>query len=391
MFSPRLPAHLESNALARALDRARSAGRTLIDLTISNPTQAGVTYRAEMFQALSNPVVSRYVPEPFGLRSAREAVATEYVRRGVPISWNCVVLTTSTSEGYSLLFKLLCAPCGDSVLVPTPSYPLFEHLTALDGVSARAYRLDYRGRWWLDSASVDEVWDARTKAVLAVSPNNPTGSILTAGELAALGALCATRGAALILDEVFADYVLDSSVSLPPVGEDQPAGGALTFRLGGLSKSAALPQVKLGWIAVEGPEHLVGEALERLELICDTYLSVSTPVQIAAPDLIAAGVDARAQVIERIRLNYDQLRRAALLHPAIEVLNAEAGWSAVVRIPSRGTEEQFVLDLLERDGVVVHPGFFFDFPREAYLIVSLLPEPDQFRAGIWRMLERADG
>jgi alanine-synthesizing transaminase len=390
MFSSRLPAVLEANALARALDRARSAGRRLLDLTVSNPTHAGITYPSATFQSLAQPDVSRYLPEPFGLRSAREAVARDYRRRGVNIPWERIVLTASTSEAYSLLFKLLCAPCGDAVLVPTPSYPLFEHLTALDGVAARPYKLEYHGRWRLDFDSVDEVWDAQTRAVLAVSPNNPTGSRLSADERAGLAHRCASRGAALIEDEVFADFPLDSAEGLTADPDSSHASEALTFRLGGLSKSAAMPQVKLGWIAIDGPERLVGQALPRLELICDTYLSVSTPVQVAAPDLIAAGAAGRRQVTERVRSNYAHLRQAAVGHPSVDVLNAEGGWSAVLRIPSRGTEEQFVLDLLERDGIVVHPGFFFDFPREAYLIVSLLPHPDEFRDGIRRVLERAD-
>jgi aspartate/methionine/tyrosine aminotransferase len=390
MFSSRLPAHLEANALARALAGARSARRRLIDLTVSNPAHAGITYPAAVFQPLAKPDVSRYLPEPFGLRSAREAVVGDYRRRGLETYWERIVLTASTSEAYSLLFKLLCAPSGDVVLVPTPSYPLFEHLTALDGVAAVPYRLEYDGRWQLDLASVDEVWDPRTRAVLAVSPNNPTGSLLSAAEARALATRCRTRDAALIVDEVFADYMLDASHARPRADPVPSPAEALTFRLGGLSKSAALPQMKLGWIAIDGPGRLVDEALERLELICDTYLSVSTPVQVAAPDLIAAGSDGRQRVRDRIRGNYVQLLQAAEPHPSIEVLTADAGWSAVLRIPSRGTEEQFMLDLLEHDGVVVHPGFFFDFPREAYLIVSLLPDPGEFREGIARLLERAD-
>jgi aspartate/methionine/tyrosine aminotransferase len=288
------------------------------------------------------------------------------------------------------LFKLLCAPEGDQVLVPAPSYPLFDHLTALDGVGAAQYALHYDGRWWVDFDTLDAAWGPRTRAVLAVSPNNPTGSIVSGEEWQALTDRCAARNAALIVDEVFADYPLSpavAAVSAPSAAT--PA--CLSFRLGGLSKSAALPQLKLGWIAVDGPARLMDEALERLELICDTYLSVSTPVQVAAPDVIAAGAGPRAQVLERVRSNYRTLRELAPRHASVGVLNTDAGWSAVIRVAARASEEAITLDLLERDGVIVYPGFFFDFPREAFLVVSLLPEFPQFHEGIRRVLERVDG
>jgi aspartate/methionine/tyrosine aminotransferase len=389
MFSSRLPSRLEANALAQAMASNRRARRPLADLTITNPTAAGISYPALMFARLAAGEVAQYVPRPFGLETARQAVSADYARRGILVPPDRILLTASTSEAYSLLFKLLCAPCGDSVLVPAPSYPLFEHLTALDGVAAHTYRLEYDGRWWLDLASADEIWDASTRAVLAVSPNNPTGSFLTTAELAALDTRCAARGAALIVDEVFADYPLSDSAG--PSADGEAAVQALTFRLGGLSKSAALPQIKLGWIALDGPAALVAAAMERLELICDTYLSVSTPAQVAAPDLIALGASPRKQILKRVRFNYAELRQAAANHPSVEVLQADGGWSAVLRIPARGPEEQFVLDLLDRDGIIVHPGFFFDFPREAYIVVSLLTEPAIFRPAIARVLERADG
>jgi aspartate/methionine/tyrosine aminotransferase len=390
MFSTRLPARLDSNAFSRAVERARSRGRPLNDLTMSNPTRAAIEYPPDLFQALSRPDVALYCPRPFGLEPAREAVAGDYRRKGIPAAADRIVLTSSTSEAYSLLFKLLCAPSGDAVLVPAPSYPLFDHLTSLDGVAAVPYRLAYDGRWWVDFEEMEARWTPRIRAVLAVSPNNPTGTVLTAGELARLDRACADRAAALILDEVFADY---------PLGAEAPGGinagletpsASLTFRLGGLSKSAALPQVKLGWVAVDGPQPLVHEALERLELICDTYLSVSSPVQVAAPELIAGGAAIRRQVADRVRGNYGRVRACAAEHRSIDVLNAEAGWSAVLRVPSRSTEEEITLDLIERDGIIVHPGYFFDFPNEAFLVVSLLPEPAIFEEGVRRVLERVD-
>jgi alanine-synthesizing transaminase len=389
MFSSRVPRQLHANAFSQTLSAARTRGRDLIDLTISNPTRCGITYPPQLFTRLSGPEVAQYQPEPFGMRSAREAVAADYGRRRIQTRWDRIVLTASTSEAYSLLFKLLCAPDGDQVLVPAPSYPLFDHLTALDGVGATRYALHYDGRWWVDFDTLDRAWSPRTRAVLGVSPNNPTGSILSDEEYLALTERCSARNAALIVDEVFADYPLSPVIEAASAACGAPA--CLAFRLGGLSKSAALPQLKLGWIAVDGPGQLVEEALHRLELISDTYLSVSTPVQVAAPDLIAGGAAPRAQVLERIRSNYRRLRELASRHPSVDVLNTNAGWSAVIRVPARASEEQITLDLLEREGVVVYPGFFFDFPREAFLVVSLLPEPAQFHEGVRRVLERVDG
>jgi len=387
MFSSRVPRQLEANAFARALGAARAAGRELIDLTISNPTRAGIVYPEGLFAPLSSSGVAEYAPEPFGMLSARHAVAADYSRRGHATSSARIVLTASTSEAYSLLFKLLCAPAGDRVLVPVPSYPLFEHLTRLDGVDAAAYSLRYDGRWWVDLESVDRMWDGRTRALLAVTPNNPTGSLLSADELGALAARCAARDAAMIVDEVFADYPLEGA----PGSADHGEPPCLTFRLGGLSKSAALPQLKLGWIAVDGPADLVADALARLELICDTYLSVSTPVQLAAPALIAGGSALREQVVRRVRQNYATLHELSAGCATVDVLHADAGWSAVLRVAARTGEEEMTLELLERDGVIVYPGFFFDFPYEAFLIVSLLPEPRTFATGVRAVLERVDG
>ena len=253
-------------------------------------------------------------------------------------------------------------------------------------MECRAYALEYHGRWFVDDRSVEQAWTDRTRALLAVSPNNPTGSTLTPPELQALQRRCRERDAALILDEVFADYPFEATES----ALHGPAG-ALTFRLGGLSKSAGLPQVKLGWIAVEGPDELVCTSLERLELICDTYLSVSTPVQVAAPALIEQGAVVRGEILRRIRSNLEVLREAVAAHPSIELLNGDAGWSAVIRVPARASEEELVLALLERHDTLVHPGFFFDFPHECFLVLSLLPPPDVFGEGVARVLEHVRG
>ena len=287
----RLPANREPNRLARALQAARAAGREPIDLTVTNPTRVGLAYPPDILAPLAAREALCYRPHPFGLERARQAVANDYARRGIAIATDRIVLTASTSEAYSLLFKLLCDPHGDAVLAPSPSYPLFDHLTRLDGVGLRMYRLDYHGRWALDDGSVGREWGKDLRAVLAVSPNNPTGSILSSVEISQLEARCAAGAAALILDEVFADYPIAPGLRISNSGST--AARPLTFRLGGLSKSAGLPQVKLGWIAVDGPEHLIRDALEGLELICDSYLSVSTPVQVAADALIAAGAAVR--------------------------------------------------------------------------------------------------
>ncbi len=402
MFSSRVPGELEPNRLARAVRRARERGRALLDLTTSNPTHAGFSYPPALLDALSDRAAYAYEPHPRGMASARVAVSDDYARRGISVASDRVVLTASTSEAYSLLFKLLCAPAGDRVLVPAPSYPLFDHLTRLDGVTPVPYHLEYHGRWTLDTTSVDEGWSESVRAVLAVSPNNPTGSVLTDDEVDALATRCAARDAALIVDEVFADYPL--TLDPGPGTRDQRPGtrdpgpatrdqgpGTLTFRLGGLSKSAGLPQVKLGWIAVDGPSPLVDAALDRLELIADTYLSVSTPVQVAAPAFIAGGAAVRAQILDRVRTNYASLHALATSAPSVEVLHADAGWAAVVRVPSTRSEEELVLALLEQDDVLVHPGFFFDFPREAFVVVSLLPLPEVFAEGVRRILARVHG
>jgi hypothetical protein len=279
---------------------------------------------------------------------------------------------------------LCCRPGRDAVLIPTPSYPLFEHLTSLEGVPALPYRLDYHGRWSLDTEGLHASEDVG--AVVAVSPNNPTGSAITPGDLAALGARCSRSGAALILDEVFADYPLEAPLEPLAMPDD-----CVTVRLGGLSKSAGLPQVKLAWMALAGPPALLSTAMERLELIADTYLSVSTPVQVAASSLIAGGASVRAEILERVRHNYRVLRTAAARHPAVQVFAAEAGWSAILRVPSTRSDEELALALLEEAEVLVHPGFFFDLASGTHLVISLLPDRATFEEGIRRILEHVDG
>jgi aspartate/methionine/tyrosine aminotransferase len=384
MFSSRVPQALEPNRLTQSLRRLRAAGAPLIDLTVTNPTLAGIEYPAAILQSLADARSLRYEPVPFGLSQARAAVARDYDRLGIKVAPEQVVLTASTSEAYSILFKLLCAPHGDSVMLPIPSYPLFEHLTGLDGVRPIQYRLEFHGGWTIDFDTLDGGWDDTVRAILAVSPNNPTGSMLTGPELTGIVDRCAAREAALIIDEVFIDYPLSVNGVVAAAVRD-----CLTFRLGGLSKSAGLPQVKLGWIVVDGPDALVRSALDRLELICDTYLSVSTPVQHAASELIAAGAQVRGRILDRIRTNGKTLRQLSASYSSIDVLPCEAGWSAVLRVPSTRSEEDLAIALLETAGVVVHPGFFFDFAHEAFLVVSLLPQCGVFLDGIRRVMETA--
>jgi alanine-synthesizing transaminase len=386
MFSTRVPDDRAPTRIARALAAARAA-RPLLDLTLSNPTRASLPYPPNLLQPLADAASLTYRPEPLGLEDARAAVAETYACRGLRIDRERIVLTASTSEAYSILFKLLCDPGRSDVLTPVPSYPLFDHLARLDGVGQRRYALEYHGAWTIDRASLDRAWTTDTRAVLAVSPNNPTGSVLHAGDADELVSRCASRGAALIVDEVFWDYPLGEPLEEPPALQS-PRG--LVARLGGLSKSGGLPQVKLGWIALDGPADLVAQAIERLELIADTYLSVSTPVQIAARSLLRAGEAIRAAILARVRGNDAALRRLASSSSAVDVLPAEGGWSAVLRVPATRTEEDLVLDLIERDGVVAHPGYFFDFAHEAFLVISLLPEPDAFARGVQRILERVD-
>jgi aspartate/methionine/tyrosine aminotransferase len=380
-FSSRLPAHGEVNVITRELHRLHAAGATIVDLTESNPTTVRLPYPPTLLEPLADAHALVYEPQPLGLRSAREAVAVEFARRGAVVDPAHLVLSASTSEAYSWLFKLLCDP-GDTVLIPQPSYPLFEFLTRLEGVRTAPYQLVYHGRWEVDLHSLSSA-PANTRAVLAVSPNNPTGSFLSERDIKTLTTLCRERGWALIVDEVFADYVVEAH---HPRTDLAATADVLTFTLGGASKSIGLPQVKLGWALVGGPPAARDAALAALELIADTFLSVSTPVQLAAPRLLAEGVAIRQAILARVRANLDLARRVAPLHAACDLLPVEGGWSLLVRVPAARPEEEMVLDLLERERVLVHPGYFFDLPHEAFIVVSLLLPPDIFADAFPRVL-----
>lgn len=383
-FSARLPDRLQPNAVSVAVETLRASGTPLVDLTESNPTRVGLPYPAGLLASLSGPRALLYEPAPLGLWSAREAVAADAWRRGARIDPADVVLTASTSESYVWLFKLLCDP-GDCVLVPRPSYPLFEHLTRLEVVQAVPYDLEYHGRWTIDFARIEDA-PAATRAVLVVSPNNPTGSFVSTAELDRLAALCARRGWALIADEVFSDYNLDEGHAVTDL---TTRVDVRSFSLGGASKSLGLPQVKLGWMTIGGDRRTREEVRSRLELIADTFLSVSTPVQVAAPSLLQEAAVVRSAIRTRIRRNMAEARRIVAAHPSCELLHTEGGWSAVIRVPAVRSEEDLVLGLLHRERILVHPGYFFDFRDEAYSVVSLLPEEDVFASALNRVLDYA--
>lgn len=386
MFSSRTPSDLNVNRLTLALDARKAEGRPFVDLTESNPTRAGFDYPEDLLAPLGHARGLTYAPSPFGLLDARRVVAREYASRGRDVPPDRIVLTASTSEAYSVLFKLL-ADAGDAVLVPRPSYPLFDHLTQLELVTAQPYDLEYHGRWCVDFASLERAVSPRTRAVLVVSPNNPTGSYVTAGECQRLADFCVRHDLALIADEVFAEYELAPG-ALAAAGSLASQAGVLGFSLGGLSKAVGLPQVKLAWTAVSGPDRLVAPALERLEMICDSYLSVSTPVQAAAADLLARGASVRDQIAGRVSSNYRRLLARVADVPSCQALASEGGWYGVLQVPTLESEETLALDLLQQDGVLVHPGYFFDFPRESFLVLSLLTREDRFADGVDRILRR---
>jgi len=373
----------EPNPLALAIASFRESGREALDLGLSNPTRASLPIdRDAVMAALAQPAAVEYDPEPFGLPSARRAVSSELARDGVTIDSERIVLTASTSEAYGFAFKLLCDP-GDEVLVPAPSYPLLEHLAQLEHVRLRSYRLAYDGAWHIDLDSLRRARTPRTRAVVVVSPNNPTGSYLKRSELGAFSEL----GLPVVSDEVFARYPLVEDAGR--VTSALSIEGVLVLALGGLSKLAALPQMKLAWMLLGGPEAEVSEARERLELIADCYLSVAAPVQLALPGLLEAMRPTATAIATRARRNLATLR-AELAGSAADVLHVEGGWYAVVRLPRLASEEEWVVGLLEREGVLVQPGWFFDFPDEPYAVISLLTAEVQLAEGARRIRRWVD-
>ncbi|HXY38844.1 MAG TPA: pyridoxal phosphate-dependent aminotransferase [Vicinamibacteria bacterium] len=382
MFSSRTRWDLRPNRLAERVAAARARGARLLDLTEANPTRAGIACPSDVLLPLTRKEARRYDPSPFGLPSTRQAVADDLARRGYPVGPDQVLLTASTSEAYAFLFKLLADP-GDEILVPRPGYPLFEFLAGLESVETRGYTLAYDGEWHLDLSALRSAVSERTRAVVIVNPNNPTGVFLKKDERLALEELCAERSLALVSDEVFADFGFGQDARRE--GSLASAERALAFALGGLSKSCALPQLKLAWMAVAGPAALRRDALARLEVIADSYLSVSTPVQVAAPELLARREELQAPIRVRTAANLTRLRERLPGSPAT-VLTPEGGWYACLRVPATVSEEERVLRLVDERHLLVHPGYFFDFPREAYLVLSLLAPEDDFAEGVERLL-----
>ena len=385
MFSSRLGWGAPRNPLSLLLEEMRARGEEILDLTESNPTAAGLDYPGEqILGSLNDPRLFWYEPSPAGIPQAREAVAG-YYGGAVPVEQ--ILLTASTSEAYALLFKLLADP-GDEVLVPRPSYPLFEFLAALESVRPVQYPLVYHEGWSIDCDALAALIGPLTRAIILVNPNNPTGSFLKRAELARLAELCRAHDLALISDEVFSDYAFDED----PERVRSVAGQAdvLAFALSGLSKVAGLPQLKLGWIVASGPAGEAAQAYERLELIADTYLSVGAPVQWAAAPLLRLRPAIQRQILDRVRANRMFLKKQLGAGSPWSLLHAEGGWYAVLEAPRVRSEEEWVLGLLRDCRVLVQPGFFYDFDREAFLILSLLTPEHTFQAGLRRLLARAD-
>ena len=385
-FADRTRWDLSENTLATALRSARERGAALVDLTESNPTRVGLGLPGNALAVLGEPRAARYAPDARGLRVAREAVSAYYEARGVEVDPARVVLSASSSEAYGWLFKLL-ANRGDRVLIPAPSYPLLGYLAGLEEVELAPYALTREEGWAPDVGSVLRAIDERTRALVLLHPNNPTGSFVPPAQARALSELAAARGLALIVDEVFLDYGLPERRSHEPSFAARTE--ALTFVLGGLSKALAAPQLKLGWTVVSGPDDLVEEALRRLEVIADTYLSVATPIQLAAPALFSRMPPVQAAIVARLQQNLTALDAALQgIGPAAASrrLPVEGGWYALLEIPRTRSDDAWVTLLVERAGVIVHPGHYFDVPYEGTLVLSLLPEPTLFAEAVRRLL-----
>jgi aspartate/methionine/tyrosine aminotransferase len=385
MFSHRTEWKLTPNRLTEAQQDLRAAGQEIIDLTVSNPTRAELHYDEEaIMQALIQPDALEYDPQPKGLFSARQAV-TDYYRtqhEEFDVDPEAVVLTTSTSEGYSYVFRLLCNP-DDEILVPKPSYPLFEFLAGLQDVKLTPYPLLYDHGWQIDFPSLYKAANHRTRAVVIVHPNNPTGSYVSTTERDELNKFCREHGLSLIVDEVFLDYPHDGAMRQTFATNNT----VLTFTLSGLSKISALPQMKIAWIVTSGPDEQGNVALARLEVIGDTYLSMNAPLQLAAPVLLEQRKNIQPLLLDRVRANLEELDRRLTKQKNCRRLVVEGGWYAVLRVPVTQPDEELAIDILRKVGVLVHPGHFYDFPTDGYLVVSLITPPEDFRQGIGDVLD----
>jgi alanine-synthesizing transaminase len=403
MFSKRTNWNLDENAYTRALRRRRDAGKRILDLTASNPTTCGFQYdEAAILEALRDPASLRYEPEPKGMLAARAAVARYYKEKGgIDVDSARVILTTGTSEAYSFLFRLLCEP-GDEVLIAHPSYPLFDFLATIQDVTLRPFQIVYDHGWQIDFHGLQKELGARTRAIVVVHPNNPTGHFVGTDEAGRLNAICAKHDLALIVDEVFLDYELKAgtarrkrhgsfvlSTGAGSTGASNTAAAdaaALTFVLSGLSKIAALPQMKLGWLAAGGPAALVRDAMARLEVIADTYLSLNAPLQCALPALLARRHGMQEQIMARVGANLAKLDELLARQKSVSRLEVEGGWYAVLRVPAVQSDEELAIRLLEERGVLVHPGHFYDFADHGHLVVSLLTPTGEFMEGMTELL-----
>ena len=382
MFSARTNWKLDSNPLSEALAKRRKSGQPVLDLTASNPTTSGFTYRAAAtLRALSNPAALLYDPDPRGLSAARRAIADYYASHQVEVDIDAIVLTTGTSEAYSFVFRTLCNP-GDEILIPEPSYPLFAFLAEIQDVKLVPYPLIYDHGWQIDFHTQEGAITDRTRAVIVVHPNNPTGHLVKPREIATLNQICAGRGLAIIADEVFLDFALTA---------DRPSSfaanrEALTFTTSGISKICGLPQMKAAWLITTGPEEIRARALERLEVIADTYLSMNAPVQHALATFLDHRQEFQTQVTTRVLKNLSELDRQLALQKSCARLEVEAGWYAVLRIPATRSDEDFALLLLDSHGVYTHPGHYYDFPADGFLVVSLITPEEDFAEGIKLLL-----
>jgi len=402
MFSERTNWRLTQNRFTQAVEEVRARGGKILDLTASNPTRVGLRYDSEaILAALRSERALDYDPQAKGLLAAREAVARYYEEvSSIAVDPEKIVLTASTSEGYSYVFRLLCN-AGDELLVPKPSYPLFEFLADLQDVKLVPYPLIYDHGWQMDFHSLEQALTTRTRGVVVVHPNNPTGSYVKDRELGLLNEFCRTHGLALIVDEVFLDYQLSagamrSSVELRSTGQPGAAvptasfvgnQEVLTFTLSGLSKISALPQMKVAWIVTSGPAEQVNAAMGRLEVIADTYLSMNAPIQWAVSELLEQRHGIQQQLMERVHANLRELDKQLACQKACQRLDVEGGWYAILRVPVTRSDEELAIELVQEKSVLVHPGHFYDFESDGYLVLSLIPEIDEFRERVSRVLE----
>lgn len=377
MFSSRTNWNLGANRLSEALARHRASGRPLLDLTVSNPTECGFAYDASILSALVNPAALSYSPDARGLEIARVAVSDYYAARGDCVAPGDIFLTTSTSEAYSFVFRLLC-DAGDEILVPAPSYPLFDYLAEMSDVKLVRYPLVFDHGWQIDFHELERAITARTRGVIVVHPNNPTGHFCKVVEIARLNEICARASLAIIADEVFLDFSL-SGERVAGFAGNLPT---LTFTLSGISKICGLPQMKAAWLAVSGSADLKRAAIERLEVIADTFLSMNAPVQLALPSFLELRYEFQRRLMARVRANLAALDELLAAHTTCSRLEFEGGWYAVLRVPAMRSDEELAIELLTSRDVYVHPGHFFDFPGDGHLVASLLAPENIFSEAI---------